>query len=213
MKIDVFQDTVCPWCRIGKQHLQMALAQWDGEPVDVHYHAFFLNDQIPPEGYEFRPYMEGRYNGRVGLDTLFDRPREAGKQVGLEFNFDRIQRAPNSARSHQLIALAPDDKKEAIIDFIYAAYFEYGRDIGDLDVLVDLAAEAGLDVETVREQLEDNAGLSAVMNDVQGAREAGISGVPFFIINDRYAFSGAQPPAAILRVLQQVAYEMGGHAA
>jgi predicted DsbA family dithiol-disulfide isomerase len=207
MKIDVFQDTVCPWCRIGKQHLKLALAKWDGEPVEVRYHTFFLNDQIPPEGYEFRSYMQNRYNGRVSPDTLFERPRQAGEQVGLEFNFDRIEYAPNSTLSHRLIALAPEEKKEAILDAIYAAYFQHGRNIGNLEELIEIAAEAGLDAEAIRGQLEGDAGLSEVLDDVQWAKEAGISGVPFFVINDRYAFSGAQPPATILRVLQQVAHE------
>lgn len=207
MKIDVFQDTVCPWCRIGKQHLKLALAQWEGEPVDVHYRPFFLNDQIPPEGYDFRDYMQKRYSGRITLETLFERPREAGKQVGLAFNFDRVQRAPNTTLSHRLVALAPEQKKEAVVDAVYKAYFQDGRDIGDLEVLVAIAAEVGLDAEAIRQQLAGEAGLDEVLADVQWARQAGISGVPFFVINDRYAFSGAQPPAAILRVLQQVAQE------
>jgi predicted DsbA family dithiol-disulfide isomerase len=208
MKIDVFHDTVCPWCRIGKQHLKLALAQWDGGAVDVHYRTFFLNDRIPPDGYDFRSYMQAKGGGRVPPEAFFDRPREMGKQVGLEFNFERIERAPNSTLSHQLIALAPNDKKEAMIDALYAAYFQYGRDIGDLDVLVDIAAKQGMDAELIRTQLEAGAGLDKVRADVYWAQEAGISGVPFFIINDRYAFSGAQPPAAILRVLQQVANEI-----
>jgi predicted DsbA family dithiol-disulfide isomerase len=208
MKIDVFHDTACPWCRIGKQHLKLALAQWDGELVEVRYRTFFLNDRIPPEGYDFRSYMQAKGGGCVRPEAFFDRPREMGKQVGLEFNFERIERAPNSTLSHQLIALAPNDKKEAIIDALYAAYFERGCDIGDLEVLVDVAAEQGLDATATRERLDGGAGLDEVLADAQWAREAGISGVPFFVINDRYAFSGAQPLAAILRVLQQVANEI-----
>ncbi len=211
MKIDVFQDTVCPWCRIGKQHLKLALAQWEGGPVEVNYRTFFLNDQVPPEGYNFRDYMQKRFNGRVTLDALFERPREAGKRVGLEFNFDRVQKTPNTTLSHRLVALAPEEKKEAVVDAIYTAYFQDGRDIGDLEVLVAIAAEVGLDAEAIRQQLGGDAGLDQVLADVQWARQAGISGVPFFVINDRYAFSGAQPPDAILRVLQQVAHETAAH--
>jgi predicted DsbA family dithiol-disulfide isomerase len=106
-----------------------------------------------------------------------------------------------------LVALAPDDRRLEVIDAIYAAYFEFGRDIGDLDVLLDIAAECGLDAAKLRPLLEGDAARSEVEDDVERARQAGISGVPFFIINDRYAFSGAHPPETILRVMRQVLAE------
>lgn len=207
MHIDVFQDTVCPFCRIGKKHLELALAQWDGEPVSVRYRPFYLNPSIPPEGYEFAPYMLAKGGGRMRLEDFFDAPRRMGEAVGLTFNFERITRAPNTELSHRLVALAPDDRRLEVIDAIYAAYFEFGRDIGDLDVLLDIAAECGLDAAELRPLLEGDAARSEVEDDVEWARQAGISGVPFFIINDRYAFSGAHPPETILRVMRQVVAE------
>jgi predicted DsbA family dithiol-disulfide isomerase len=207
MKIDVFHDTACPWCRIGKQHLKLALAGWEGEPVAVAYHTFFLNDSIPPEGYAFRPYMQAKGGNRVPLEQFFEMPRQRGAEVGLVFNFEQIEKAPNTTLSHWLIALAPEEQKEAVIDAVYAAYFEHGRDIGNLDVLVDIAAECGLDAETIRQQLQSDAGLDEVLAEAEWARQQGISGVPFFIIDGRYAFSGAQPPHMIRRVLDQVSSE------
>lgn len=207
MKIDIFHDTVCPWCRIGKQHLKLALADWDGEPVTVNYRSFFLNEAIPTEGVLFRPYMQAKLGGRLPLTQLFDGPRQRGQEVGLTFNFEQIEKAPNTTLSHQLIALTPDGQKEDMVDAVYAAYFEHGRDIGNLDVLVDIATACGLDKQTIRMQLLANGGLAEVLADVTWAREQGISGVPFFIFNGRYAFSGAQPPQMIRRVLQQVTAE------
>lgn len=207
MKIDVFHDTVCPWCRIGKQHLKLALADWDGEPVTVHYHSFFLNEAIPPEGALFGPYMQAKLGGRIPLEQLYDGPRQRGQEVGLTFNFEKIEMAPNTTLSHQLIAITPDEQKETVVDAVYAAYFEHGRDIGNLEVLVDIAKTCGLDEQTIRLQLMANDGLAEVLADVTWAREQGISGVPFFIFNGRYAFSGAQPPQMIRRVLQQVLAE------
>lgn len=207
MKIEVFHDTVCPWCRIGKRHLKLALAEWEGEAVDVRYRSFFLNENIPVEGYPFRPFMEAKGGGRVSAEEFFAGPRRAGEQVGLVFNFERIERAPNSMLSHRLIVLTPDDKKEAMIDAVYAAYFEHGRDIGDLETLVAIAAAQGLDAAETRAALAGEAGRDEVLADVQWARAQGIGGVPFFIIDGRYAFSGAQPPETIGRVLQQAAYE------
>jgi predicted DsbA family dithiol-disulfide isomerase len=203
--VDVYHDTVCPWCRIGKRHLQLALVDWDGPPVETNFHAFYLNPDLPAEGYEFAPYMLAKGGGQISLEQFFDRPREMGARVGLTFNFEEISRAPNTTLSHQLIAITPEDQREAMIDAVY--YFEHGRDIGDLEVLLAIAADQGFDPVAVREQLAAGAGLDAVQADLDFTRRQGISGVPFFIFNDRYAFSGAQPPHMIRRVLEQVAAE------
>jgi predicted DsbA family dithiol-disulfide isomerase len=204
MQIDLFHDTVCPWCRIGKRHLQLALAQWDGEPVQVRYRTFFLNERIAPAGEDFKPYMQAKIGGRIPLEQMFDGPRQAGERVGLRFDFEAITRAPNTLLSHRLIARAPHDHQEAVIDAVYAAYFEQGRDIGDLDVMVDVASAVGLDRDALRALLLSDAGQEQVLADVRWAQGAGISGVPFFIVNDRYAWSGAQPPEAILQMLRQI---------
>lgn len=204
MKIDVFHDTVCPWCRIGKAHLTQALERWDGEPVEVAYRTFFLNPSIPPEGADFQTIMMQKGGGYVTeMEQFFARPREMGAQAGLTFNFEAITVAPNSARSHQLINLAPEDQREAVTDALYDAYFEHGRDIGDPDVLAEIGAAHG--IENVRERIAAGEGLDRLQADVQWARQAGVSGVPMFVINGRYGFSGAQPPEVILDVMERVA--------
>jgi len=205
MKIEIFHDTVCPWCRIGKKNLSLALEQWQGEPTEINYRAFFLNPNIPREGVEFQPYMQAKGGGQIPLEAFFDRPREMGTKVGLTFNFEQITRAPNSMLSHCLIYLTPKDQRETMIDNIYTAYFEDGQDIGNLDVLVDIAASLDLNPEQVRTQLEQGNGREKVLADVEFARQVGISGVPFFILNDYIAFSGAQPPETMIRILQQTA--------
>jgi predicted DsbA family dithiol-disulfide isomerase len=204
MQIDLFHDTACPWCRIGKRHLQLALAQWDGEPVQVRYRTFFLNERIPAAGEDFKPYMNAKVGGRVPLEQMFAGPRQAGERVGLRFDFEAITRAPNTLLSHRLISLAPAGAREAVIDAVYAAYFEQGRDIGDLEVLVDLAGAAGLDRDAMRGLLQSDAAREQVQADAAWAQQAGISGVPFFIVNNKYAWSGAQPPDAILQMLRQI---------
>ena len=204
MKIEVYQDTVCPWCRIGKRNLILALKQWQAEPVEVTYRSFFLNPNIPAEGFPFHEYMHAKGGGQVPLEDFFDAPRRMGAQVGLNFAFERIERAPNSLLSHRLIYLAPAEKKEAILDAVYAAYFEFGQDIGDLEVLLGIAGEHGLDVDQLRQQLADDAGREEVLVEARRARLFGVSGVPYFIVDDRYAFSGAQPPEAIVDILNQI---------
>ena len=208
MRIDVYHDTACPWCRIGKAHLKQALAQWDGQPVEVRYHTFFLNPSIPPEGYNFREYMAAKGDGQVPMESWFARPREMGAQVGVTFNFEKIKHAPNTLLSHRLIAMAPADEREAVIDAVYAAYFEHGRNIGELEVLAEIAAAHGRDPDEVRARLATDEAEQQVLADAAHGQQLGVTGVPFFVFENRYGFSGAQPPAVILQVMQQVQEEM-----
>jgi predicted DsbA family dithiol-disulfide isomerase len=127
-----------------------------------------------------------------------------GEAVGLRFNMQKIQKAPNTLLSHCLIALAPDDVREALIDDIYAAYFEYGQDIGDVQTLIQIGKQHGLDETGLRAGLNDQVVRDQVEAEAQQAYRLGISGVPFFVINGKYGLSGAQPPEVILSVLQQV---------
>jgi predicted DsbA family dithiol-disulfide isomerase len=203
MQIDVFHDTVCPWCRIGKQHLKLALQQWTGEPVTVRYHTFFLNADLPPEGKEFRSHLLAKVGGRMTLQQLFDTPTERGAQVGLTFNFEAIQRSPNTLLSHRLIAITPEAQRETMIDAIYAAYFEHGRDIGDLDTLVAIAGDVGLNVDDTRRRLLSDEAQDEVLAEVKLAQELGVTGVPFFVVDNLFAFSGAHPPEFMLKVMNQ----------
>ena len=207
MHIQVFSDIVCPWCRIGKRHLELALADWaaeSAEPVSVTYRSFFLDPTIPPEGRDFRAHMSAKGGGRVPLEQFFSAPRERGAAAGLTFNFEQIEKAPNTLLAHRLVYLAPPAERGALLDALYSAYFEFGRDVGDVDTLAEIATAAGLPAAAAA-LLNSDAGTAEVLADVAFARQMGISGVPFFIVNDRLAFSGAQPPDVILRVLRQAA--------
>ncbi len=203
MKIDVFHDTVCPWCRIGKQQLKNALAQWDGTPVTVEYHPFFLNESIPLEGADFRRYMAAK-GGSDDIEFFFDAPRRAGAAVGLRFNFEAIQYAPNTLLSHRLIELAPQNLKETMIDALYKAYFENGLNIGDLSTLVQIAGQNGLDAETIARQLHGDDAREAVLTKAHEAQRMGVSGVPLFVFQDQYALSGAQPASKMLGLMRQL---------
>lgn len=203
MYIDVFHDTVCPWCRIGKAHLDAALAEWDGAAPTVRFRPFLLDPAAPPEGRDFRAHLAGRYGGEQALPRLFDGPRRAGAAVGLRFEFERIARGPNTLLSHLLVAQAPAGEAQArVVDALYAAYFEEGRDIGDRETLAQLGAGAGLDEAAVRRAFDDEGELAAVREAAADARAGGITGVPVFVFAERTALSGAAPPAAILRAMR-----------
>lgn len=204
MKITIYQDTVCPFCRIGKRHLQQALENWQEEPVSLEYCSFFLDPHIPAEGYEFVPYMQAKFRGRMSIQQAFDAPRRMGEPAGLVFNMEKITRAPNTLLSHALILLAPAASQAALIDDIYAAYFEHGQDIGSLETLIQIGVQHGLDEAALRRDLPGDDVKQKIEAQISQAQALGIHAVPFFIVNDRYAFSGAQPPEVITRVLHQV---------
>lgn len=209
MHIDIVQDTACPWCRIGKHNLLTALADWQGEPVTITYRPYFLNPNLPPEGGDFREVMRSKYRN-IDLQQMFEGPTRAGAQVGLTFDFSKVTRAPNTLLSHRLIALAPDEKREAVIDAIYAAYFQHGQDISQLDALLDVAEAQGLDRAEYKALLESDAARAEVVEQAAQMMESGVSGVPFFIFNGKWALSGAHPPATFRQILAKVAHESAG---
>ncbi|WDL99058.1 DsbA family oxidoreductase [Alicyclobacillus sp. ALC3] len=203
MKIDVFQDTVCPWCRIGKQHLFQALETWNGEPVEIHWRAFLLDPTTPAEG---RPYSDlaKKFGGEERVAQMQDRICEAGEACGLDFAFGQVHNMPNTILSHQLILATPLELQTQMTDAVTAAHFEEGKDIGNLEVLLDIAVSLGLDRDEMREKVQSKAVRQAVERDLTFAQEAGISGVPLFIFNDKYAISGAQPVEVFVQALQQI---------
>lgn len=202
MHIDVIHDTACPWCRIGKANLRMALSDWTGEPVTIQYWAYLLNPNLPPEGAPFAEVMQAKYRG-VDLSQMTQGPTRAGATIGMVFNFELLTRAPNTILSHRLISIAPDNKREAVIDAIYDAYFQFGKDISRLDVLLDCAEGVGIDRIWTQAALEGDAGLARVAEEIQTVMKAGLSGVPFFIFDGKLTLSGAQPVEVFKRALAQ----------
>jgi predicted DsbA family dithiol-disulfide isomerase len=211
MRIDIFHDTVCPWCRIGKKNVMDAVSQW-GEPVEIRWRAFILDPSIPEQGLPFRETMQRKFGGNADLSQLFGQVARAGEAVGVHFDFDKVQMMPNTRLSHRLIALAPEEKKAEIVEAINRAYFEEGRDTGRLDVLLQVASETGLDADSLRGRLERGEAVDQLEKDLAFGRQAGITGVPFFILNGKYALTGAQPVAAFLQAFERVKPESGPQA-
>ncbi|OUM97676.1 MAG: disulfide bond formation protein DsbA [Paenibacillaceae bacterium ZCTH02-B3] len=208
MRIDIYSDMVCPWCRIGKKNLETALAEWSkgaAEPLDVDFHAFLLDPTVPPEGLPFRESMTAKFGSSSMVDAMLRRVTEAGAAAGLTFRFERVARMPNTLLSHRITALLPDGRRGDWIDAVQTAYFEYGRDIGSLDTLLEIAKNLGFDPDDLRERLEDGEGTSEVEADLEAARAMGVTGVPFFVLNGRYALSGAYPPEGFLDAFRKIA--------
>lgn len=200
--VTMIADFACPWCRIGKANLDAALAEWTGTPVSVTYLPFFLDPTMPPEGKNFREHLTQKFQG-APLEGMFDRVSQAGQASGLEFRWDLVEKSPNTTLAHQLIFIAPDEKRGDLSTAIYDAYFRQGKDITDLDTLVELADASGLDRESIRQRLLAGEGAAEVQSIARQVSQQGVSGVPFFIFDGRFALNGAQPSGAILEALRQ----------
>lgn len=203
--VDIFHDTICPWCRIGVAALQWALGTWTGPPVKLHWHPFLLKPDTPPEGEPFRESLPDRM--RQDPAPMLERVSAAGRAVGVRFDWAAIQRTPNSIRSHLLYAILPDELRTAMVERIGVAYFEQGRDIGDLETLKAIGAEGGMDAELTGRALRQTELQSAIVSEVTQAAQLGISGVPLFIFDNRLAVDGAQSPETFASALAQVVAE------
>ncbi|WP_256759218.1 DsbA family protein [Cohnella sp. WQ 127256] len=210
MKIDVYSDMVCPWCRIGKKNMNDAIDSWHdqtGQTVEVSYHAYQLDPTLPPEGLPFNKVMEKKMGGVERLRPMLDRVTSAGADIGVTFNFDKVERMPNTVLAHRITALLPAEDEAYWVEAVMKAYFEDGRDIAKMEVLMEVAAELGLEPEEAQRLLEAGEGLEAVEQDMASAKSFGISGVPFFLINNKYALSGAYPSAQFLEAFKKISQE------
>lgn len=211
--IDLVADWVCPWCYIGKRHLDLALADLAGRrpelDVAVRWLPFFLNPDTPPEGEAYRPFLERKFGSAQAVESVWARVRQAGSAAGVAFEFERIATRPNTRRAHRLVqrlqALErPSGLLAAVVEDIFAAHFVRGEDIGDVAALARIAARHGEDVDETTLFLTSEVGGDAVQTMADQAQAVGIGGVPFYIINRQVAVSGAQPPAALEQAIASV---------
>jgi predicted DsbA family dithiol-disulfide isomerase len=210
LTIDIVSDVVCPWCYIGKRHVERAIAQWrDRHPtatVNVRWHPFQLNPDLPLEGTDRKGYLEQKFGGPQRAKEIYARVGAAGRGAGLDLNFDGILKQPNTLAAHALMAYAQmaDDgaHADAVAERLFKAYFVDGVFIGDIDVLVSIAVECGLDAESARAVITQQVTLDQVAAQDASARAQGITGVPYFIFNNKVALSGAQPPEVMLQAME-----------
>ncbi len=202
MQIDVFHDTVCPWCRIGKKHLFDALSEYGCEAVEIRWHPFLLDNSVPNEGYEFRNFMQQRKGmSPQQLQQMFDYTRGMGEAAGVSLDFEKVRLAVNTTLSHRLIELTPELIKSKVVEAIYKAYFEEGLNLGSVDIIVSIAKSCGIDFPELAEQLNDKNARDAIVIKSDKARSLGINSVPFFIINNEVKISGSQSKETFLKQL------------
>ena len=205
--IDVVSDVVCPWCYVGKRHLESALATLAeaGEPVPaVRWHPYELNPGLPAEGVDRREYLERKFGGPARAAQVYERVRRAGTQAGIAFDFERIALQPNTRDAHRLVAwVQMRGDAGPLVERLFRAYFVEGRFVGSHEVLADLAAEVGEDRDAALEFLGSGLGLDEVAQAEARASSLGITGVPFCLVDGRYGLSGAQPAEAFVEALRR----------
>ena len=204
LTIDVYSDVICPWCFVGKKRLEQALQSLP-QPVEVkiQYHPFELNPNTPPEGWDRKKYLNEKYGDRIKEADKY--LLELGKEAGIDFNFEKTKRIPNTFNAHRVLWLAEKEGLQAkAAEILFEAYFTEGKDLGDHQTLIELGVRAGLDREKLEKMLAGKEGTDAIRKAELKGHQEGIWAVPHFKIGDR-TLSGAQDPAVLAQVILEEA--------
>ena len=208
VSVDVISDVVCPWCYIGQKRLDQAVASLPDIDVDIHWKPYQLDPTIPPEGKDRKAYMLAKFGSEDRLKQIHDRIVPLGAAEGIDFAFDAIKIAANTLDAHRVIswsASAGDGVQDRVAKALFAANFEKGEYIGDHAVLARIAGENGMDETIVAGLLATDADKDAVQAEIENAQRMGVTGVPFFVLEGKYAVTGAQDTAVLADAIRQVA--------
>ena len=201
LSIDIYSDVVCPWCYVGKRRLERALSQVPASATHVHWRPFQLNPLMPTEGAHRTSYLEAKFGSLDAFRRLEEQVTAAGVSEGISFAFGKIMKTPNTFLAHRLIWYgAQQGRQDEIVDALFRGYFEQGADIGSAAVLTGLAESAGLDAGRF---LVTNAGADDVKAEEAAGHRLGIRAVPYFVLNNRYGLSGAQPVETFIGVIEE----------
>ena len=204
-KIDIVSDPICPWCYIGKAKLDEALATRPEHKFELKWRIFQLNPDMPAEGMGRRAYLQGKFGGPEGADQIYGKIEQAAIAAGLDIDFAKIDRTPNTLNAHRLIRWAVSSgRQHELVGSLFDAYFRQGKDIGDIPTLIELGMGVGLDEDLLKRLFAEDADRSVLMNEDALGRQMGISGVPCFILQEKFALVGAQEVDTWLNVFDRV---------
>ncbi|MEJ6401996.1 DsbA family oxidoreductase [Yoonia sp. 2307UL14-13] len=205
VKLDIISDPICPWCYIGKANLDKALAQIPDHPLAIEWHPFQLNPEMPAGGMDRRTYLETKFGGKEGAVKAYAPVVEHAEKSGALINFDAIQRTPNTINAHRLIHWAGIEHRQTfVVDLLFKAYFVDGRDIGDQEVLSDIADTAEMDAAMVAKLLASDADTDDIRARDAHSRKMGVNSVPTFIVAGQHAVPGAQPAEMWVKVIKEI---------
>ena len=205
--IDVVSDVICPWCFLGKRRLDAALAQLDLD-VFIRWRPYMLDSTIPPGGLDRQDYMLAKF-GEERLKTIHDPLIEAGRELGVPYDFDAITRTPNTLDAHRLIRWSHTvERQNEMVERLFMAYWSEGKDVGDRDVLAACAGQVGINAAQIRELLDSEQDVEETKTEILHATNIGVTGVPTFILAQSYALVGAQSPEVLADAISRVAKEV-----
>ena len=214
LTIDIVSDVVCPWCYIGKKRIEDALKLAPDVPVEVHWRPFFLNPWVPREGMSREDYLTTKFGSVDAYNGIAQRVVAAAGEVGLSYRPELVKRQPNTIDCHRLIHWADAKGKAAEMkQRLMELYFRDGGDLTDTEVLVQAAADCGLDADDIRKRLATDEDIALISAQAEDASNKGISGVPTYVFAQKYAVSGAQAPELLARAIRQVSAEVNAQAA
>jgi predicted DsbA family dithiol-disulfide isomerase len=203
--IAIHSDLICPWCYIGKRRMEEALRQLPPDTrVERSWHPFRLNPEMPQEGLNRKMYRSKKFGSWQRSQELDAQATAAGKSVGIEFRYDLQTHTPNTFDSHRLVWLAgASGVQDAVVEALFRAYFCEGANFSDQTKLIEVGVSAGLDIAELTRFFDSDKGVTEVREEEERVRRLGISGVPFYVINEELSFSGAQPVEIFLDALRR----------
>ena len=205
VKLDIMSDPICPWCYIGKTHLDRALAAHPDHPFVIEWHPFQLNPDMPAHGMDRRAYLEGKFGGKEAAVRAYAPVAEHAEKAGLKIDFEGMTRTPNTLDAHRLIHWAGiEGKQTAAVSALFTSYFVEARDIGNPEVLADIADGIEMDASVVARLLGSEADRDDILARDTHSRKMGVASVPTFIVAGRHAVPGAQPPEMWTRVIREL---------
>jgi len=205
IRLDILSDPICPWCYIGWSGLTRALEARPEHPLALEWHPFQLNPDMPEAGMDRTEYLEAKFGGPDGAAEVYGRIAAHAKSIGLSLDLEGIKRTPNTLDAHRLIHWAGlEGRQTPVVVALFRAYFQEGRDIGDADVLAEIAAAQGLDQAMVTRLLASDADADDIRARDAHARSRGVSGVPTFVLANQHVLPGAQPSDTWTRVIDDV---------
>lgn len=207
LQVDVIADLICPWCYLGKRRLDEALAAVRG-PSKVTWYPFQINPAMPVSGMSLDEYLEKKFGDIESLLPAMDELKQLGKAEGIEFNFDRVARVPNTLDAHRLMKLGETEEvsTSVLAESILRGFFENGLDIADRDVLIDIGGDSGLSRADINKTLDNDDSRRIVLSQEAHVRQSGVTGVPDFLINKRLFAVGAQSTENFIKIFDRAMF-------
>lgn len=194
--IDIVSDIVCPWCWFGKKHLDRAIEQNPDIDVQINWHPFMLDPLVPEDGVPYSQYMKHKFGDGPSdkFKSMRDHLETGAGPLGIKFRFDAIPMRPNTMKAHCLMKWAQGQGVgHQMSEKLFQTFFDENRDVGDTDVLAEIAADVGMDSNLVKDLLNSGRDIDAVQAELDYFKNLGISGVPFFVYNGQFSVQGGQP--------------------